>query len=138
MKRFAKFCVVGLCNTIITFLTYYLLVEAAHANYMISSFTGYIFGVANSFAMNKRWTFHNADTRVVPQFIRFIFINIISLGANLSILYLNVEGLGIDKMIAQLIAMIFSIGVNFLGSSLLVFKTKKCGVENEDNLQYIK
>ena len=91
MKRLAKFCIVGLCNTTITFFTYYLLVEAAHINYMISSIIGYVFGLVNSFIINKRWTFHNIESKVAAQFMRFIFINLISLGANLTILYLNVE-----------------------------------------------
>jgi len=134
MKKFVKFCLVGLCNTFITFYTFYLLSELAGINYILSSFTGYTAGMINSFALNRSWTFHNNNKKVTVQFARFIMVNLIALGINLLVMYIGVEHFRINKLIAQLFAMIFSTLVNFTGSTALVFKDKQEAGEKNNQI----
>jgi putative flippase GtrA len=121
MKKFIKFCFVGISNTAVTFCTFYILSEIFALNYLFSSFIGYVLGVVNSFILNKTWTFHDKNSRFILQFIRFSIVNTISLGINLTIMYVCVEKFFISSIMAQVIATGFTTIVNYLGSRALVF-----------------
>jgi putative flippase GtrA len=132
MKKFIKFCLVGVCNTALTFAVFYILSEVLRVNYLLGSFLGYIAGVINSFILNKLWTFQNRDKAIGMQFTRFAVVNAISLGINLFIMYICVERLHIAKMAAQIIATGFSTVTNYLGSRVLVFNTNNSSLSAED------
>lgn len=121
MKKFTRFCVVGLSNSAISFLVFYILSQQLGVHYLLGSFIGYISGIANSFIWNKIWTFHDHSSRLLGQFIKFLAINIISLGINLLVLYTLVENIHLVKTIAQLVAMGFSTVANYMGSKIMVF-----------------
>lgn len=121
MKRFVRFCVVGVSNSAISFLVFYILSQQMGANYLLSSFIGYISGIANSFVWNKIWTFQDQSPRLLGQFIKFLAVNLFSLCINLLVLYTLVENLHQVKTIAQLVAMGFSTVANYLGSKIMVF-----------------
>lgn len=121
MKRFVRFCVVGVSNSVISFLVFYILSQQLGVNYLLGSFIGYISGIANSFIWNKIWTFHDHSSNLLGQFIKFLAINIISLGINIIVLFTLVENLHLAKNIAQLVAMGFSTVSNYMGSKIMVF-----------------
>lgn len=125
MKRFVKFCFVGACNTAVTFCMYYLLYGIVGINYILSSFIGYTAGLANSFALNRHWTFRSGDRKAAAQFMRFALVNIVSLGANLLILFICAEWLGMNKLVSQLLATGFTTIINYIGSAVVVFRVKE-------------
>lgn len=122
MIKLIKFCIVGGINTLITLLIFYLLNKLLGMHYLISSTIGYIFGMINSYYLNKIWTFHDKDTRIALQFIKFIVVNVTSLSINILVMYILVDELKIDSMISQIIATGFSTISNYIGSRLLVFR----------------
>lgn len=131
IKKFIKFCVVGIVNTSITFCIFYLLSETMGINYLVSSLLGYIAGVICSFSFNKRWTFNNKDNKAILQFGKFIILNLLSLGINLLILYICVKVFFISKVISQIVATGFTTAFNFLGSKVFVFAgTKEVSIED--------
>lgn len=56
-----KYGVIGVMNTVITLVTFYVLNTKAEVSYGISNVVGYILGVINSFIWNRKWVFktHN-------------------------------------------------------------------------------
>ena len=52
-----KYGVIGVLNTLITLVTFYLLNTRLGLSYGISNVTGYILGVINSFLWNRGWVF---------------------------------------------------------------------------------
>lgn len=125
MIRFMKFCLVGGSNTLITLLTFYMLNTVLNIDYMLSSIVGYCLGMLNSFILNKKWTFYDSETRILPQFIKFTVINSMSLGINLLVMYILVGKLNFNHMLSQIIATGFSIISNYFGSKLWVFRGLK-------------
>lgn len=122
MRKFLKFCAVGVGNTAISFCTFYILCEVLGVNYLISSFTGYVVGIINSFILNKKWTFQDSQKKVFYQLIKFITLNIGSLGINLLLMYICVDKLNVSKVLSQIIAIGFSTIVNYVGSRFIIFK----------------
>ena len=132
MKKFIRFGLVGFSNTTITFGVFYLLSEVLGVNYMLSSLVGYALGVVNSFILNKKWTFADTDKRILQQLLKFTVVNLVSLGVNLSVLYIGVEVFHLAKTIAQIMAVGFSIVANFIGSRLFVFAEADTSIESID------
>ena len=77
-----RFAVVGVINTTIDIGLFWLLQGPLSVPYLIANGLSYSAGTANSFVLNKAWTF--ADTRrqgqVLLQFPIFVAVNVVSLG----------------------------------------------------------
>lgn len=122
MAKLFKFCVVGGINTLITLVIFYVLNKVIGLNYLLSSVVGYVIGMFNSYILNKRWTFRDKDKNLIPQFIRFSIVNILSLCINLLAMFILVDKLRLDSMLSQIIATGFSTISNYIGSRFLVFR----------------
>lgn len=119
LVQFIKFNLVGVVNTLVDFAVFTLLTFLG-VYYMVAQVISYSCGVVNSFIMNKYWTFGVKSTPQGLEVIKFIIVNIISLGVSLAILYPLKPHLGV--FYAKIIATIFSMTVNFIGNKLWVFK----------------
>ena len=122
MIKIIKFCIVGGINTLITLILFYILNKILGVNYIFSTVIGYLIGMINSYILNKKWTFHDDDKRVVFQFVKFAVVNSISLGINLLIMYIFVDKLHMDSMLSQICATGFTTLSNFIGSKVVVFR----------------
>lgn len=90
-----KYGLVGISNTIVTFLVFVLLNSLFNVNFYVSNIVGYIAGVLNSFLWNKKWVFKTKNTKVQREmllfFVGFGFCYIVQLG--LLWLLMNFTGL---------------------------------------------
>ncbi len=123
MIKLIKFFIVGGINTLISLIVFYLLNKVLGVNHMISSVIGYASGMANSYILNKKWTFKNNDNKILIQLMKFIAVNGISLGVNLFAMYMLVDLSHFDSMLSQIIATAFSTITNYIGSRLIVFNS---------------
>src|SRR5438132_2097687 len=57
VMQFMKFGVVGVSNTLLTFLVYTLLLKGFGVWYLAASAIGFCVGAVNGFLLNRRWTF---------------------------------------------------------------------------------
>lgn len=119
LLEFVKFNLVGIVNTLVDFAVFTVLTFFG-MYYMLSQVISYSCGVVNSFIMNKYWTFGAKSTPHGYEVFKFIAVNGVSLAVSLSILYPLKPVVGVIS--AKIIATLFSMMVNFLGSKLWVFK----------------
>jgi putative flippase GtrA len=124
--QFIKFSLVGVLNTavdfgIFTFLNYLF----GEQHYRISQIISYSCAVFNSYYLNKSWTFQ-ADRRFnLIEMIKFLAINLISLGVSLFFLTLLHEKYQIEILWSKVGATFFSVLINFIGNKFWVFKKIK-------------
>lgn len=125
-KRLLRFAVVGCINTGVDFLTFTLLHGAFQTDKLICQLAGYSMGVANSFILNKLWTFesHNSKYESSWELLRFIIVNAVSLGVSLLGLQILNGNLKINVYISKVIVTVLAQAVNYLGYKLWVFKNK--------------
>ncbi len=130
--QFGKFMVVGVINFLVDFGVFKLLSAVFGVPVVISNIISYTCGVINSFLLNRYWTFKIKHKFLSVHFIKFVFVNLISLGVNTLAVWILVDmysfnsGLfGVENMYAKLIATVFSFTVNFAGNKLLVFREGK-------------
>ncbi len=130
--QFGKFMAVGVMNFLVDFGVFKLLSVVFGVPVVVSNIISYTCGVVNSFLVNRYWTFKIKHKFISVHFLKFVFVNLISLGVNTLAVWVLVDmysfnsGLfGIENLYAKLIATVFSFTVNFAGNKLLVFKEEK-------------
>jgi putative flippase GtrA len=119
--QFVKFAVVGVLNSAIHYLVFWFLYSFSGTQYLIASIIGYVAGMANSYILNRKWTFGSRNQKLLPELSRFVAVNLIALGANLGLLYLLVSAGNMAPQWAQLLAIVASTLVNFVLNKLWTF-----------------
>jgi len=123
IKKFSKFVIVGVVNTLINLISLYILTDLFNIYYMFSAIFAFVLANTNSFVLNKIWTFNDFfKDSFFKKYTKFIIVSVITLIVNLSILYSLTEYLHFHYMISQIIAIAFSLWINFIGNLLWTFK----------------
>src|SRR5437870_1357317 len=102
LVQFAKFGIVGISNTLITFTLYTLLLKVFGVWYLAAAAIGFVAGAVNGFLLNRRWTFrgHVGDS-LTP--VRWAIVQGCGLGINIGLLFLLVHEAGFDELVGQLL-----------------------------------
>jgi putative flippase GtrA len=83
IKRPAKFALVGVGNTALTFVIFNLLAVGLGVPSLAANAIAWSAGVVNSFVWNRRWTFADRTTRPLgPLLLRVIVVNVIAIGVS--------------------------------------------------------
>ena len=129
-RKFLKFILVGIINTIVGSAIMFSLYNVAHLSYWISSVCNYFFTSILSFFLNKYFTF---SVRYWSVFMVFAFI------ITIAVSYLMAYGVSkpavnyllrdssqrIRENAALFIGMCLFTGINYLGQRFIVFKELK-------------
>jgi putative flippase GtrA len=117
-----RFAVVGVLNTGVDMAIFFLLTWFG-ISYVTAQVISYSCGTANSYLLNKFWTFRSSG-RSYSEIARFIIVNLASLGISLACLALLHDRAGIGLVVAKVAATGAALAVNFIGNKLWVFKGK--------------
>jgi putative flippase GtrA len=129
-KKFFKFILVGIINTIVGSAIMFSLYNAAHLSYWFSSACNYFFTSILSFFLNKYFTF---GVRHWSVFMVFAFV------LTIAVSYLIAYGIAkpamnyllrdspqrIRENAALFVGMCLFTGINYLGQRLVVFKAAR-------------
>src|SRR3954447_19422896 len=118
--QWGRFVTVGALNTLLSWCVYVTLVGAG-LHYLAASAIGFTVGVANSYALNRRWTFRSRGRRT-PEALRFVAVQCTGLGVDVSLLYLLVDGIGVHHLLAQALVVPVASVVTFLLSRHWAFR----------------
>lgn len=135
LLQFCKFSIIGLSNTIISYLIYsiclFLLQNWQYFNkidYLIAQLFGFILSVLWSFYWNNKYVFGNKqiskrDTinSLLKTYLSYAFTGLF-LNSLLSILW--IEFFSISKLLAPLINLVISVPLNFIINKFWAFKGK--------------
>ncbi|MGO8906351.1 MAG: GtrA family protein [Solirubrobacteraceae bacterium] len=119
--QFLKFGIVGVSNTLLTFIVYTLLLKVFGVWYLAASAIGFTVGAINGFILNRRWTFrdHVGDA-FTP--VRWAIVQGSGLALNLGLLFLFVHGAGLDKLLAQACATVIVTVLTFFVNRAWTFR----------------
>ncbi|HHX60637.1 MAG TPA: GtrA family protein [Epulopiscium sp.] len=119
---FIKFGIVGAINTLISLVIYMILLKF-DVQYLVASTIGYLAGIFNGYICSSKFVFKKQKS--METGVKFILVYISSLAINLCLVYLLVEMLGMDKLIAQLIATGCNLIYNYLLNKVWTFREHK-------------
>lgn len=119
--QFVKFGIVGVSNTLLTFIVYTLLLKVFGVWYLAASAVGFAVGATNGFLLNRRWTFreHVGDP-LTP--VRWAIVQGCGLAINEGLLFLFVHDAQLDKLIAQACATVVVTLTTFFANRAWTFR----------------
>jgi putative flippase GtrA len=122
--QLVRFAIVGASGYAVNLILYALLVKVLGVEYLVAETVAWIVSAANNFVWNRHWTFKARDGQVHAQAARFFLVTLLALGANLIVLRILVESAGMDKVVAEVLALGASTPLNFLGNKLWSFRMR--------------
>ena len=130
IKRFFKFGITGVLNTIIDLLTYTLCIEIFKITPEISQIFAYTTATVNSYLVNKNWTFRNKKSKNYNKYskseiFRFVLVNTISMTLSALGIYILYNKLGINEYLAKIPVACITISINYFGNKIFVFKVSR-------------
>lgn len=82
----------------------------------------FLVSVLNNFWWNRHWTFDGREGHAGFQAARFFVVSLVAFVFSYAILVALVEGAGLQKVLAQAIAIVAATPLNFLGQKLWSFR----------------
>jgi len=126
--QFLKFGIVGLSNTVISYIIYSILVYVK-LHYLFASIISFFISVLNSFFWNSKYVFKKNDDQkrnviysLIKTYISYGFTGLLL--QNL-LLFVFIDILQISKYIAPLFGLLITVPLNFILNRLWVFKPVK-------------
>ncbi|MBQ2695956.1 MAG: GtrA family protein [Clostridia bacterium] len=145
LLQIVKFGFVGLLNTLIDYGMFFLFFSLFRLDKNIAQVLATLLAMTNSYLVNRYWTFEKSGNIQGGEIGRFIIVNILSLITTLLCLNLFYDVLGLHNLanyllilcqipfslgddlgvfFCKILAMPFSLAVNFMGNRLWVFREK--------------
>jgi putative flippase GtrA len=116
-----KFGVVGGSGYLINLAVFALLAGAFDLHHVVAAIGAFCVAVTNNFLLNRYWTFGPGEGPAHFQAARFFVVSLASLGLNILVLELLLNGHVVGELSAQAIAVAVAMPFNFLGNKLWTF-----------------
>lgn len=127
--QFVKFCIVGVSNTLISYVIYSILV-LINIYYILASIIAFIVGITNSFYWNDKFVFATNKNKFFVYLKTVLSYSFTGIIVHNIFLILLIEKFSINKYIAPLFILIITIPLNFILNKFWAFNEK---VEYEKN-----
>ncbi len=126
-RREVRFIIVGGLNTVVGYAVFVLLEAwifgAARWGYAASLIGSYIVGMLVGYLLYRRFVFDD-QARWTSSLPKFILTNLVTLALNGAILALLVEVAQLPRLGAQIVALIVTVIVSYIGHSLFSFRSR--------------
>ena len=124
-KETILYVIFGILTTIINLTVYYLFSNIININYLISNAIAWIISVVFAYITNKFFVFNssyiNKDV-IIEEFIKFMNCRLISGLSEVVLLFLFVDLLLMNDIVAKLIIGVLVALINFIFSKVFIFK----------------
>ncbi len=118
--RFVKFVIVGMGNTLVTYVAYVVL-RMLGVGLDWANFLSYVAGVVNSFVWNRCWVFRRSGGSVLRQSVFFLAGFAVCYGVQW-LVFRGLLSTGVGEHVAQLLAMCVYTGTNYLYNRCVTFR----------------
>lgn len=124
IKEILKYLIVGGLTTVVSIVSYYI-VRLFIENYLVCTVISWIFAVAFAYITNRVFVFNSKRGNIFKECTEFVFSRILSLVAEVAVMYLLVDFLKISDKISKIIVQVIIVILNYIFSKLFVFKENK-------------
>ncbi|MPM62891.1 hypothetical protein SDC9_109769 [bioreactor metagenome] len=128
--QFAKFCIVGVSNTLVNLAVYYVIIVINSNLYLVANIVAWFISVLNAFCWSNRFVF-SASNKDKKSILLRLGKTYLVYGATMLLatvlLRFEVEVWGISKAIAPIINVALFTPINFLLNKFWTFAGKMAG-----------
>ena len=134
-KEIINYLIFGVLTTIISLLTYYLLVYTIlnpnnPIELQIANIISWITCVTFAYITNRKYVFNSKNNNIIKEITKFYTSRLTTLFLDMIFMYILVTKLNLNDKIIKIIIQIIIILLNYILSKILVFKSK----ENQLNI----
>jgi putative flippase GtrA len=125
LPQFLRFATVGIFNTTIDFTVYIGLTRGLiffSKHYLLANFLAFLTANLFSFWANKSWTFQNNNQHKIFQYSKFFTVSMLALLVIQLTMYVGISIFGWWDLATKILALLFSVFINFFGSKFWAFK----------------
>lgn len=126
-KQIFLYLFFGGVTTVVNIVAFYIFYELIGINSIISTVLAWIAAVAVAYITNKIFVFESITTTLGELFreiTAFLSCRLLSLGADVFIMWLFNEILGYDAVLVKILANFIVMVMNYLFSKLFIFKSE--------------
>lgn len=128
-KELINYLIVGVLTTIVSLVTYYLLVVTFlnpqnPVQLQIANIVSWIAAVLFAYFTNRKFVFSSNNPRILHEAISFFISRISTLLMDMGIMFLMVTIMGIDDKISKLTVQVIVTAANYILSKLVVFRKR--------------
>ena len=105
MKKFIKYILSGLINSMVTYIFSIILIKIFNLYLIFGNFIGYLIGIFVSFYLNRNFVFKSKDKKIRKQILNFICAFLISYLINLTFLIIFTYIFSVSYYISQILSM---------------------------------
>jgi putative flippase GtrA len=121
--QLAKFSTVGATGYVVNLAVYSALIHSG-VHYNLAALVSFLVAVTNNYTWNRLWTFRGQRGHVAYQGFRFLVVAVAALAVN-ELLLTALVAVGVGKIVAQAIAVLLVMPINFVGNKLWSFRRRK-------------
>ena len=124
-EEIINYLIMGVLTTLVSIVSYFIFAKVVGINYLVSNIISWIISVAFAYITNKIFVFKNnvkEKKQVFIQIYQFVKFRLLSLVIDVLLMYLFVEIIKMDDMVAKVINQVIVIVLNYVFSKLFVFK----------------
>lgn len=118
--QFLKFCLVGGVNSGVDFVLFALLAYGG-VPYLAAQCISYMGGAANSYFMNRTWTFASSGHSIRTEALKFLALNLTSLCVASALLLALYQYMAWPLALSKIVSTCIGALLNYAGSRLWVF-----------------
>ncbi len=120
-----RYLISGGTSAVTDLVILYILVHYIGMHYLIAAIIAFILAFCVSFTLHKFWTFKSHEQETHKQVAVYLTVSLLSLGLNTLLMYLFVDHLGVQVLVAQIIVGALVAVCTFFISRNFVFKYKE-------------
>lgn len=121
-RQLLRFATVGASGYVVNLAMFAACVHLLGIDYRVSSVIAFVVSVVNNFWLNRHWTFDAKHGHPIFQGARFFAVSLLAFGFSYLVLIALVQGAGVEKVVAQAIAIVAGTPLSFLGQKLWSFR----------------
>lgn len=129
LGQFLRYLVTGGLAFVIDFGLFALCLYVFGWHYLLANLVGLLAGLVFNYALSILWVFsackRTFEKKKVAEFTLFALVGLAGVGINQLLMYLMVDGLGLDEMLSKIIAAVLVLMWNFGTRKFMLFKKKK-------------
>jgi putative flippase GtrA len=124
LARFVKFCLVGVLNTAVSYVTYAILVKL-NVYYIVSSIIAFFVSTTHAFVWNRFFVFQGNNKWWLELLKTYCSYGITGVLLYNALLYLFTDIMHLSPYISPFPVLLFTIPLNFLLNRFWTFRNKK-------------
>jgi putative flippase GtrA len=127
-KEIIMYLIFGVLTTVVNILTYAFSTRILDINEYISNIIAWVLSVLFAYITNRKYVFDSkaeSKSAKVKEMLSFYACRLVTFGIDMALMYVMIDLIKTDDMIAKVIVNFVIIVINYIFSKLIIFKNKE-------------